>query len=140
MPPQIKRNSARRLPRTYEELVRELPPRAIHDDVSCESAQEMIDALTSIPKRTKDQEAYLDTLSTLMEAYENQTEDWDDKGGPIDVLRHLMEEHGMNASALGTLLGERSLGSKILGGERSLSKAHIRTLSRHFGVPADLFL
>jgi antitoxin component HigA of HigAB toxin-antitoxin module len=46
----------------------------------------------------------------------------------------------MNASDLSRLLGEPALGSKILNGNRELSKAHIRTLADRFKVRADLFL
>lgn len=72
--------------------------------------------------------------------YEEQTEKIGKDLGPLDILRHLMAEHEMNASDLGRLLNERSLGPKILNGTRELSKAHIRKLAQHFGVPADLFL
>ena len=47
----------------------------------------------------------------------------------------------VGASDLGRLLGEpRSLGSKLLTGERVLSKTHIRILAKRFGVRGDLFL
>jgi antitoxin component HigA of HigAB toxin-antitoxin module len=46
----------------------------------------------------------------------------------------------MTSSALGELLGHRSLGSKLLRGKRQLSKTHIRILADHFKVRADLFL
>ena len=45
----------------------------------------------------------------------------------------------MSESDLGRLLGDRSLGHRILAGERELSKAHIRTLAAHFRLnPAAL--
>lgn len=46
----------------------------------------------------------------------------------------------MNASDLGKLLGDRSLGSRILNGQRGLSKNHIRILAGHFSVSPALFL
>jgi len=139
--PRVTDVSGRNLPATFNELVRQRPPLAIHDEVAYENAREMIDALTSVPKLTKGQEQYLDTLSVLAEAYESEHHPVDTSEiGPLDVLRQLMEAHGMNASDLGRLLGERSLGPKILKGERELSKSHIRTLADHFGLPADLFL
>jgi hypothetical protein len=42
--------------------------------------------------------------------------------------------------SLGALLGNRSLGSKILRGERELSKTHLRILADRFKVEAGLFL
>lgn len=77
----------------------------------------------------------------LIEHYESQhhfieTSDLD----PIDVLKELMDEHGMSASDLGRFLGDRSLGSRILSGKRGLSRRHIRILSEHFGVSPALFI
>ena len=101
----------------------------------------MIDALTSLAKMTKGQSEYLDTLTILFEAYEQEHHAIDTTGiGPLEVLRHLMGENSMNASDLGLLLGERSLGPKILNGDRELSKSHIRRLASRFKVSSDLFL
>ena len=56
-----------------------------------------------------------------------------------ELVRSLMDEHGMSESDLGRLLGDRSLGHRILSGERELSKTHIRTLAEHFSLnPAAL--
>jgi HTH-type transcriptional regulator/antitoxin HigA len=137
----LTRVSAGRMPVTFRELVQKHPPSAIHDEVAYDNASAMIDALTRLPELTPGQSQYLDTLSILIEAYEKEQHPIDTSGvGPLDVLRHLMSEHDMTASDLGRLLGERSLGPKILSGQRGLSKAHIRTLSAHFGVPADLLI
>ena len=139
--PRVTGASGRTLPTTFDELLRRHPLVAIHDEVAFENAQEMIDALTSRPKLTRGQEQYLDTLSILAEAYERERHPIDASDvGPLDVLRQLMAAHQMNASDLGRLLGERSLGPKILKGDRALSKSHIRTLADHFGLPADVFL
>ena len=59
---------------------------------------------------------------------------------PIAILRSLMDSHGMSASDLGRLLGNRSLGAAILRGDRHLSKANIMKLSQHFAVGPQLFL
>jgi len=55
-------------------------------------------------------------------------------------LQYLCEQNDMPASALGELLGNRSLGSKVLRGERQLSKEHIRKRCDRFSVSSDLFL
>lgn len=131
----------RDLPGDFTSLVRLLVPAAIHDRAAYDNAMEMIDVLTSLPKLTRGQALYLDTLSILAESYEDETEGARPEGvTPLDVLRHLMEQHDMSTSDLGRLLGDRSLGSRILSGDRELSKSHIRTLCKHFNVSADLFI
>jgi antitoxin component HigA of HigAB toxin-antitoxin module len=129
------------LGREFDELVRLYPPTAIHDKATYDNTMEMIDALLHIPRRSVGQERYLDTLSILVQAYENENEDWDlSQATPLRVLKQLMEADDMNASDLGRLLGDRGLGSRILAGERQLSKAHIRILAERFKVRPDLFL
>jgi HTH-type transcriptional regulator / antitoxin HigA len=57
------------------------------------------------------------------------------------MLKHLLAEHGMSAADLARLLGVHvSMGSKILGGERTLTVAHIRKLGRRFRVSPALFI
>lgn len=133
----IRRN---RLPGKFDELNRVLPLRPIDDDVSLENAQEMADALALLRDRTVDQEDYLETLSTLIEKYENEhhhieTADLD----PIESLKFLMEQNKINTSQLGEILGQRQLGSKILTGTRGLSKSHIVKLAEHFKVSPAVF-
>ena len=112
----VVRKAKRTLPTAFEDLVRMHPPRPIHDEVDYENAQETIDALSSIPKRSKGQAEYLETLSILFAAYEQEVHAIDTSDlPPVAVLKDLMEAHGM-------------------------SDKHIRKLAEHFGVRADLFL
>ena len=134
------KNDFRRLPRTYGALVAMLPPRPIHDDVDLANATEMIDRLAGFDLNA-DQEDYLEALSTFVEAYEADRFPIDDSRiSPLDALKMLLELHGMTASDLGRLLGNRTLGAAILAGRRNLSKAHIRKLAEHFKVESGLFL
>jgi len=129
-----------RLPRTYAKLVALLAPRPIHDDAELDKALEMIDALAGF-ELNADQEDYLEALSTFVEAYEEKrfpmAEAFDT---PLEALKALLAEHGMSASDLGRLLGNRTLGAAILRSRRGLSKAHIKKLAEHFRVSPRLFL
>jgi HTH-type transcriptional regulator/antitoxin HigA len=129
-----------RLPKAYGELVAMLPPRPIQDDVDLANASEMIDRLAGFDLNA-DQEDYLAALSTFVEAYEAERFPIDDaRMGPLDALRALLTEHGMTASDLGRLLGNRTLGAAVLAGRRSLSKSHIKKLAEHFKVEPGSFL
>jgi HTH-type transcriptional regulator/antitoxin HigA len=129
------------LPTTFERLSELHMLRPISDEVGFGNAQEIADALAVLDRRTADQDEYLESLSLLMEHYEN-THSPIGRGDltPVEVLKYLMDSHGMSESDLGRLLGERSLGNAVLSGRRALSKAHIRTLADHFRVSADLLL
>ncbi|MBI4579713.1 MAG: hypothetical protein HY718_08430 [Planctomycetes bacterium] len=133
--------SSRKLPGRFEDLVAMLAPRAIRDEIDYENTIEMLDRLTSLPRPTKGQEQYLETLSVLVEAYEADRHAIEvDDLSPIQVLKHLLDSHHMNASQLGEMLGNRSLGSKILRGRRELSKSHLRVLAKRFNVDPGLFI
>jgi HTH-type transcriptional regulator/antitoxin HigA len=128
------------LPESFEDLNAELSLRPIRDDVDYENAIEMVDRLAVLDRRTRDQEDYLETLTELVGKYEDEHHAADLSGQtPADTLRRLCEQNQMSTSALGELLGNRSLGSKILRGERQLSKEHIRRLCDHFAVSPELF-
>src|SRR5262245_20792033 len=118
------------IPRKFEELNAFHTLRPIHDRIDLENAQEIVDRLALLTRPTKDQRDYLETLSTLIEKYEAENDAIDlSEVTPLDVLKQLMSSRGMNASDLGRMLGERSLGQKVLSGARRLSQSHIKILA-----------
>ena len=136
----VRSHLPKELPKCFTDLVMMHPPRAIHDAVEFENVREIMDRMTSTPDLTKDQEEYLDTLAVLFEAYEKENPPFEDKAiSGVEMLKFLMEQNDLNASDLGRLLGDRSLGGRVLKGERSLSKAHIRKLCERFKVGPELF-
>lgn len=56
----------------------------------------------------------------------------------VEVLRYLMQEHGLAQTDLPEI-GAQSVLSEILSGKRQLNVRHIRALSTRFGVPAQVF-
>lgn len=130
-----------KLPADFDSLVRLHPPAAIHDEVAYENAIDLINRITAVANPTEGQLKYLDTLTILVERYEDETEGVEPRGvSALAVLRYLLKDRGMTASDLGRLLGDRSLGPKILNGDRALSKAHIKTLAKHFNVSPAVLL
>jgi len=127
------------IPRRYAELVELFMPRPLHDDVDYRNALGVLDAMAGF-KMNADQEDFFEAIATFVEKYEAGHHAVDGKKmTPVELIRSLMDEHGMNESDLGRLLGDRSLGHRILTGERELSKAHIRILAEHFSLnPAAL--
>jgi HTH-type transcriptional regulator/antitoxin HigA len=127
------------IPESYAELVGLFMPRPLHDDVDYRNALAVLDAMAGF-EMNADQEDYFEAIATFVEKYEGEHYALNDtKMTPVELLRSLMDEHGMTESDLGRLLGDRSLGHRILTGERELSKAHIRILAEHFSLnPAAL--
>ena|SRR5688572_24069225 len=127
------------LPRDYSALCRKFLPRPIRDRVDLENVTEIADVMAG-HKLSKDQSDYFEMLCQLIESYEAEQTPKPRVSG-AEALRHLLQEHGMNGADLSRLLGaHRTLGPMILRGERKLTVDHVRTLSEHFKVSAELFL
>src|SRR3990172_2167970 len=133
--------SARNMPSRFTELVALLPPHVIRDEGDYDNVIEFMDKLLARPKLTKGQTEFFETWTLLIGAYEDEHHaiDTSEYRG-LSALKYLLEQNDMTASDLGVLLGNRSLGSKILRGERELSKTHLRILADRFKVDAGLFL
>ena len=129
------------MPKDYVALCRVFLPRPIHDAVDYANVVEVADAMALWQDDfTRDQADYFDLLCSLIEEYDSKNVKWPNTTG-VDVLKHLLGEQGLAAADLSRLLGgSRNLGAMILRGERKLTLNHVRTLSRRFGVSADLFL
>ncbi|HTW93608.1 MAG TPA: hypothetical protein VMD30_02365 [Tepidisphaeraceae bacterium] len=128
-----------RIPKTFADLAQLLMPRPLHDEADYRDALAVLDAMVGF-KLNRDQEDYVDALATFVEKYESRHHALEGaRMTPAKLVRSLMEEHGMTESDLGRLLGDRSLGHRILKAQRQLSKLHIRLLAKHFSLnPATL--
>ena len=87
-----------------------------------------------------DQVDYLEAVSSFIATYDQERVKWP-KGTALDTLKYLLAQHEMSAADLSRILrSDRSLGPKLLRGERRLTVGHIRTLARRFNVePGVLF-
>jgi HTH-type transcriptional regulator / antitoxin HigA len=80
----------------------------------------------------------LDTLGTLIHAYEEEHHSIPACSG-VDVLRFLMEEHGLTQSDLQEI-GSQGVVSEILRGKRELNVRQIRALATRFHVSPAVFI
>ena len=83
-------------------------------------------------------EQFLEVLGTLIESYEADHVEIKGATGE-DVLKSLMEEHGLTQSDLPEV-GSQGVVSEILHGRRELNTRQIKALSRRFGVSPAVFL
>jgi len=131
------------LPTDYDELFRSTYTlRPIHDDVEYGNVGEILDVLAvNADRLNRDQRDFLEALTALVEQYDRAHEPLcASRLSGLEALKFLLEENHMTGSALGRLLGHRSLGSAILRGQRKLTVAQIHTLAQHFKVDASLFI
>ena len=81
---------------------------------------------------------FLEVLGTMVENYESDYVEIKGATGK-DVLKVLMDEHGLTQSDLSEI-GSQGVVSEILHGKRELNTRQIKALSERFGVsPAAFF-
>lgn len=129
-------------PGEFAALSRLHPLRPINDQVDLDNATEVLDRLAVINRPTKDQADYLQTLSLLVEQYENANFPISDPPlDALDLLRYLMRQHDMTQTQLADVLGVgASSVSMILSGTRSMTIQHARALAKRFAVGPELFI
>jgi HTH-type transcriptional regulator / antitoxin HigA len=57
-----------------------------------------------------------------------------------ELIRHLMDQHGLTRAEMVPLLGTPSRVSEVLRGKKELSMAMVQRLRARFRVPADLLI
>jgi HTH-type transcriptional regulator/antitoxin HigA len=135
------RESFAALPGNYTGLCQRYVPRPLHDAADYAAARQAIEPLLGFEERLNaDQTDYLEAVSSFIESYDAAQVRWP-KTTPLETLRFLLEQHEISAAGLSRVLGsDRSLGSKLLRGERRLTLEHVRTLAGHFNVEASVFV
>lgn len=111
-----------------------LPLASIRNDKHLAEAQRVLDQLSAKTFLRERQALYLDALSDLVGAYENEHH-------PIappsdaDMLRHLIEARGITQAQLSrdTAIPKSTI-SEVLAGKRPFSRQLIRRLASYFKV------
>jgi HTH-type transcriptional regulator / antitoxin HigA len=81
----------------------------------------------------------IETLSTLIEAYDDEHHQIPDVGG-VGALRFLMDQHGLTQMDLKEELGGQSVVSDVLSGKRELNLHQIRALAKRFSIDPAVFI
>jgi HTH-type transcriptional regulator/antitoxin HigA len=126
----------------YLELVQQFPLRPLHTKADHQRALALVDQFAVVKEGSLSpgEQDYFETLVLLVDDYESRNDPVDTSHvDPIEVLKHLMEEHGMNTTDLGKLFGSKGIASEVLNGKRELSKSHIAALAERFAVGAGVF-
>ena len=119
----------------------------ITDPERYEQALELIESLLEEARDSKDDplNAVISLLSDAIERYERKDPEvlafeHQANEGPagLALLCLLMDQHGLGMADLPEI-GSKSMVSRVLSGERNLSKKHIQALSKRFGIAPGMF-
>ncbi len=136
--------SHRRLRDSYFDLVRAFPLRPIRSEDDFDRATAVLIKLAaSKPEQKMDagERDYMETLAVLTQKFEQGRRSRAlPQSTPIERLKFLMEEQGMNINGLGRVIGSQPSASLILSGKRFMSKSQILKLAKYFAVSPALFM
>jgi HTH-type transcriptional regulator/antitoxin HigA len=83
--------------------------------------------------------AKLEAQARLIAAYEESR--WPRRPpSTADLIRHLMDQHGLTRADMVPILGTASRVSEVLRGKKGLSMAMVQRLRARFHVPAEVLL
>jgi HTH-type transcriptional regulator/antitoxin HigA len=123
---------------SYLELVLAFPLASIKSERHLHEAQKVMDRLLARGKLDKGEEMYLDALSDLVGAYEDEHHRIP-PASDADMLRHLMEARGVTQAQLSRATGlPKSSLSEVLSGKKPFSRQMIRALAGYFQVATSV--
>ncbi len=96
----------------------------------------LVDEIGDNPKDSRYR--LIETLSVLIEAYDREHHSLPEASG-VEVLRFLMEEHGLSQKDLPEV-GSQGVVSEVLAGRRHLNVRQVRALAARFGVEPGVFI
>ncbi len=135
--------SPHRVPDSYFDLVKKFPLVPIRDDGHLEEAQLIVDRLLREKLDLGGEaylEAYLEVLTDLVEAYEDEHHEIED-ASEASVLRLLMESNDLTQAELARRIGiSASTISAVLNGARTLTKQQVVALAAFFHLSPSVFL
>ena len=123
---------------SYLKLVTAFPLASIKSDEQLQEAQKVVDQLLAQGELKGGEEMYLDALSDLVAAYEDEHHAIE-PAPDADMLRHLMEAKGVTQAQLSkeTTIPKSTI-SETLAGKKPFSRQLIRKLADYFHVHASV--
>jgi HTH-type transcriptional regulator / antitoxin HigA len=105
-------------------------------DAAVERLNSLVNEVGDSPKDPRYR--LIETLSVLIEAYDREHHSLPEASS-IEVIRFLMEEHGLTQKDLPEI-GSQGVVSEVLAGRRALNVRQIQGLAARFGVDPGAFL
>ena len=122
----------------YLELLKQYPPRPIHNEEDLEMMQQVINRLLDKPQLTVEEREYLNVLGSLIYEYEENQEPIPDIYG-IELLKFILEERNLQKQDLLSIFESKSTLDDIFDGLQELTPIYIQKLANFLNISPDLF-
>jgi HTH-type transcriptional regulator / antitoxin HigA len=123
----------------YSRLLTKFFPRVIRTE---KANKKYTDALYEFDQRnarlTRAEKELAELLTLLIEDFESKRFKLP-RAKPVEVLRSLIDQHGLKQKDLADVFGTRSVVSEVLSSKRKLNMEHIQRLSERFHVSPEAF-
>jgi HTH-type transcriptional regulator/antitoxin HigA len=110
----------------------------IHNEAENEAAIQHLEELTAKEKPTSEERDRIELLSLLIKTFEDKNYQLK-PAQPVEVLRELMNAHGLKQKDLVPIFSTPSIASEILNGKRPLTMRHVEKLADQFHVSPAVF-
>ncbi len=122
----------------YLELLKQYPPRPIHNEEDLEMMQEVINRLLDKPQLTAEEREYLNVLGALIYEHEENQQPIPDIYG-LELLKFILEERNLQKQDLLSIFESKSTLDDILDGQQDLTTVYIQKLANFLNISPDLF-
>ena len=126
-------------PSDYAQLLAKYQPKVIETEAENDRAIELAQELEHKVNRTREENAILELLVTLIVKFEEEQYPMDE-GTPHSMLLHLMESNEIEQENLVGVIGSRGVVSEVINGKRGISKAKAFAWAEFFSVDVGLFI
>lgn len=131
--------SSRTVSLEYSRLLTKFSPKVIRTEKANEEYTEALYELDQRSARlTRAEKELAELLTLLIEDFESKRYKLP-RAKPVEILRFLMDQHGLKQKDLVDVFGTRSIVSEVLSGKRRLNREHIQRLSERFHVSPEVF-
>ena len=122
----------------YLELLKQYPPRPIHNEEDLEMMQQVINRLLDKPQLTAEEREYLNVLGALIYEYEENQEPIPDIYG-LELLKFILEERNLQKQDLLSIFEDQSILDDIFNRQREITDIHVQKLADFFNISPTLF-
>lgn len=125
--------------KVYGQLVAEVMPKVIETDDEYEQFLVVAERLTFKQIQTPEESALYDLVTMLVETYEAQHYPID-RSSPVEVLEHIIESSGIDATDLAEIFGSSEAVNRVLAGRELITRSQADDLARRFKLSPEIFL
>lgn len=127
-------------PERYKNLLSEYQPKLIKTEVENEQALAMVEKLMHLASRTPEQQELYELLIVLVEKFEQEFYQPEQKNKPISMLLFLMEQRDMQSSDFVDIFGSSLIVEDVMAGRVQIERSMSESLGRLFHVDSMLFI